>query len=120
MESPTAAMPEAAGKGKKSEPKVSYPSLYIHRHGPDSHKALDAMPDGDFHFHGHGKVISREKGERNGEKHHRVELEVHHITPMEEGGEGEPSDGGEGLQKELTKIAKKKEKPSKKETEVQE
>ena len=123
-------IPEMASpspNGKRKEPKVSYPSLYAHKTGGEA-DGFDKLPEGDFHFQGHGKVISRtheiRKDEKGSEKHHhRVELEVHHIIPHstkgeKTGGEGEPSDPGEGLKKELESISKKKDKPSKKDNEV--
>lgn len=85
----------------KETPKVSYPSMYVHKTGDEG---FDSVPDGDFHFHGKGKVVSRGVEERDGKKHHNMEMEVHHIEPMDNA-DGE-SEGG--LEKEIAKIASKK------------
>jgi hypothetical protein len=104
---------------KPSAPKTSYPSFYAHKEGDSG---FEGLPEGDFHFHGHGKVVSRESRVENRDgkatKHHRVEVEVHHITPKD--AEGEPGDSGEGLDKELKKITAKKEKGSSKKSEASE
>ena len=122
-------MPAEVGakSGKAKAPTVSYPTLYASKHVGKGETGFEGMPEPgkEFDFHGHGKVLSHSHEQREGKAHHRVELEVHHIVPHSSkgektGGEGEPSDPGEGLQQELKKIEKKKSKPKGKENETEE
>jgi hypothetical protein len=86
-------------------PKVSYPTIYASKSGGEN-EGFDSLPKGDFHFHGKGKVLSRgSKEDDKGKFHHTMEMEIHHVHPMDE---GESGDAGDGLASELSKISKKK------------
>ena len=127
---PMGAMAPEPVKGSSKEPKVSYPTLYAHKSGKSEKDGFGDLPKDDLDFHGHGRVVSHEHRitkDKDGKEthHHRMELEVHHITPHstkgeKTGGEGEPSDPGESLEGELNKIERKKSKPSGKENETEE
>ena len=96
---PQVLSPEASS-GKKSEPKVSYPTLYV-----SNAKGLEGLPDGEFEFTGVGKVVHKSVSKRSGsEPSTSVEIEIKSIDcECDEAGEEDDIEGA------LDKIAAKKE-----------
>jgi len=89
----------AQAKESAQKPQPSYPSFHARNVA-----ALHDLPEGKFHFHAVGRVVSKTKTTRNGKDEYSHEVEVHSITPKS--GKKDKDEGG--LDKALNDIEKKK------------